>query len=150
MSPLKQIAAVAVLFVAAVAVWYALTDRLPLAPTGTQPSGEAGGEVEAPAVPVIVSPVRPMENRVSVRAVGTGQAAQTVSIFPRTAGEVVEVAFKPGEKVEAGALLMRLDDDEEKLAVRLAEVRHSDARSEGSRVGKECVSTCQYRGSAYP
>lgn len=128
MSTLKQIAAVAALFLAAVAAWYVVQGRLPFTAADTVGPTERSAGADAPAVPVLVAPVRMAENRTLVRAVGTGEAAQTVSIYPRTAGNIVEVGFAPGDRVEAGQMLIRLDDDEEKLAVRLAEVRIRDAQ----------------------
>ena len=128
MSSLKQIAAVAALFLAAVAAWYVVQGRLPFTAADTVGPTEASAGADAPAVPVLVAAVRAIENRTLVRAVGTGEASQTVSIYPRTAGNIVEVGFAPGDRVEAGQMLIRLDDDEEKLAVRLAEVRIRDAQ----------------------
>jgi RND family efflux transporter MFP subunit len=128
MSTLKQIAAVAALFLAAVAAWYVVQGRLPFTAADTVGPTERSAGADAPAVPVLVAPVRMAENRTLVRAVGTGEAAQTVSIYPRTAGNIVEVGFAPGDRVEGGQMLIRLDDDEEKLAVRLAEVRIRDAQ----------------------
>lgn len=128
MSTLKQIAAVAALFLAAVAAWYVVQGRLPFTAADTVGPTEPSASADAPAVPVLVAPVRAVENRTLVRAVGTGEASQTVSIYPRTAGNIVEVGFAPGDRVEAGQMLIRLDDDEEKLAVRLAEVRIRDAQ----------------------
>lgn len=128
MSILKQLAAVACLFLAAAAAWFALEGHLPFVAVDRVGPTEPSPDAAPPAVPVIVAPVRPVENRSLIRAVGSGQASQTVSIYPRTAGDVVEVGFQAGDRVEAGAMLVRLDDDEEKLAVRLAEVRIRDAQ----------------------
>lgn len=130
MSPLKQIAVVAGIIVAAAVLWFAPIGRTPAPDSSEAPvtDGAGGGVETAPAVPVIVTPVRLEENSATVRAVGTGEAIRTVTLYPRTAGEVVEVGFEPGQKVEAGQPIIRLDDAEEELAVRLAQVRISDAR----------------------
>src|SRR5690606_714571 len=130
MSPLKQIAVVAGIIVAAAVLWFAPIGRTPAPDSSEAPvtDGAGGGVETAPAVPVIVTPVRLEENSATVRAVGTGEAIRTVTLYPRAAGEVVEVGFEPGQKVEAGQPIIRLDDAEEELAVRLAQVRISDAR----------------------
>ncbi len=131
MSPLKQIAVVAGMLVAATVLWFAPIGRTPAPDSPEAPvaaDGAGGGVETTPAVPVIVTPVRLEENSATVRAVGTGEAVSTVTLYPRTAGEVVAVNFEPGQKVEEGQPIIRLDDAEEKLAVRLAEVRISDAR----------------------
>lgn len=60
---------------------------------------------------------------------GSGRALQTVQIYPAVSEEVTSVHFKAGDRVEAGQLLVQLDDREERLAVRLAEVNLKNARS---------------------
>jgi RND family efflux transporter MFP subunit len=62
-------------------------------------------------------------------AVGTGRARSSVEIYPAVSDEVTEVLFQTQERVSRGQLLVRLDDREELLAVRLAEVELKDARS---------------------
>ncbi|MFN4090383.1 MAG: efflux RND transporter periplasmic adaptor subunit [Alphaproteobacteria bacterium] len=127
MSTVRQIAIVAVALVAAIGLWYAAGGGLPFVggPTIGGPS-RAGGE--PPALPVIVAAVQIEENSTVVRAVGSGEALRTVTLYPRSAGEVAEVRFVPGQKVETGDVLIRLDDAEEALAVQLAQVRIRDAR----------------------
>jgi len=94
---------------------------LPAAGARAQPAADR-------PVPVIVAPVVMQPDDVVVRAVGSGQARQTVAIFPRAAGDVTRVAFSAGDRVAAGQLLLQLDDEEERLAVRLAQVRIESAR----------------------
>ncbi len=60
---------------------------------------------------VEVAPVRMATLRRTVEAVGTTRARNSVEIKPVTSGAVVEMSFTPGQTVEAGALLARLDDD---------------------------------------
>lgn len=80
-------------------------------------------------VKVITKPVSMTDNNRVFEAVGTGRARQSVEIYPSVAEEVTEVYFKAGKKVEKGDILLQLDDREEKLAVRLAEVKLKDSRS---------------------
>ena len=90
------------------------------------------GELQVKAVPdvrVITQPVRITSNDVVFEAMGSGRARQSVQIYPAVSEEVMEVFFKAGDKVKAGAILVQLDDREENLAVQLAEVRLKDARS---------------------
>lgn len=86
------------------------------------------GAVARPAVPVVVEPVRFSERSTRLEAVGTARARQSVSLFPEAAGEVVELSFQPGDRVEQGAVLLALDPRDERLALELAELRLADAQ----------------------
>lgn len=80
-------------------------------------------------VQVIARPVELTSNDRVFEAIGTGRARLSIEIYPAVAGEVTEVAFEAGLKVERGDVLVRLDADDERLAVRLAEVQLEDARN---------------------
>lgn len=47
----------------------------------------------------------------TVEAVGTSRARQSVEITPFASGRLVELAVTPGQKVQSGAILARLDDE---------------------------------------
>ncbi len=74
----------------------------------------------APAVPVVLAPVTQASDRVVLDVLGSGLAARSVTLFPAAAGEVLELAFRAGQRVQAGQLLLRLDDRQQRLAVDLA------------------------------
>ncbi|MBN2326358.1 MAG: efflux RND transporter periplasmic adaptor subunit [Candidatus Omnitrophica bacterium] len=80
-------------------------------------------------VRVITQPVRITSNDIVFEAMGSGRARQSVQLYPAVAEEVNEIYFKAGDKVQEGAVLVQLDDREEQLAVRLAEVKLKDAQS---------------------
>ncbi len=73
-------------------------------------------------VQVRTAQVEMLRDALRVEAVGTARARSSVTIYPETGGTVTEVLFEAGSFVETGAPLLRLEDDEERLAVRLAEV----------------------------
>jgi membrane fusion protein (multidrug efflux system) len=50
----------------------------------------------------------------TVEAVGTTRARQSIQIVPLASGRVVEIAIRPGQPVNAGDVLVRLDDDIER------------------------------------
>lgn len=58
-----------------------------------------------------------------VEAVGTTRALQSVDIVPEASGRIEELAFSPGQTVEKGAVLVRLDD-----AIARADVTEARAR----------------------
>ncbi len=110
--------------------WYWLLG----APDAAKP--EAPLTQEAPATLVLVEALALAEDRVVVRAVGTGEALRSAAIHPAVAGEVVDVAFEAEQRVEKGAVLLRLDDEHQQLAVRLTEVALGEATREVARVEK--------------
>lgn len=62
-----------------------------------------------------------------VEAVGTARAARTAVIFAETSGEVTKIGFGAGDFVKRGAVLARLEDASERLAVARAKVAVKDA-----------------------
>lgn len=83
-----------------------------------------------PPAPVIVMPVGLASNAAVVEAVGTGDAAKAVTLYPEASGQVTEILFRAGNPVEQGDPLMRLDSEDEELAVDLARVRLQDAHQQ--------------------
>lgn len=57
----------------------------------------------------------------TVEAVGTTRAARSVAIVPLADGRVTELNFRSGQRVEAGDVLIRLDDDIERANLTEAE-----------------------------
>ena len=78
-------------------------------------------------IPVIAEVLRFERERVRFEAVGTARARLSAELYAPTSGEVVSVNFKPGQAVKLGDVLLQLDDEKEKLAVRLAELHLEDA-----------------------
>ena len=130
-SLIKQLFALAVIAAIAAAAWY--TDGFGLIGDSARnaQSAETAGPTETP--PVIVEPARLQSDAAIVEAVGTGEAIQGVVIYPETAGEVRNVLFQAGERVAQGTPLLRLDDEDEVLAVELAKVRLQEARQQLNR-----------------
>jgi membrane fusion protein, multidrug efflux system len=62
-------------------------------------------------------------------AIGTLRAMQGVAIAPQAAGDVTAIHFESGDDVEAGALLINIDDSVEQadLANGLAQLKNADA-----------------------
>lgn len=64
------------------------------------------------AVEIAVAEWRRMER--TVEAVGTARARRSVDIVPYSAGRLVRFDIEPGERVKAGQVLARLDDEIER------------------------------------
>jgi membrane fusion protein, multidrug efflux system len=75
----------------------------------------ASGDIERPqdtaAVPVVVAKVERSTIPVELRAIGTGQSYQTVSVESQVAGIVKEVHYQQGQFVNKGDLLISLDEE---------------------------------------
>ncbi|MGI9436734.1 MAG: efflux RND transporter periplasmic adaptor subunit [Geminicoccaceae bacterium] len=119
----KQIAIALLILLAAAlgAYWY-----------GTDPGANGNADAatdrrRAPAV-VEVTSVEPARLAQSIEAVGTTRARQAVDIRSAASGQVVEIGFQPGSRVEAGSLLVSLDDAAERadLAEASAELREAE------------------------
>lgn len=65
----------------------------------------------------------------SVLAVGTTQARRAVELMPATSGQIVEILFETGQRVEAGQILLRLRDVAERAAVKAAEATLAEAQN---------------------
>jgi membrane fusion protein (multidrug efflux system) len=68
-------------------------------------------------VPVAIAAAEAGTMLERIEAVGTTLARQAVDIVSLSSGRIAEIAFRPGERVEAGAVLVRLDDEAERAAV---------------------------------
>ena len=76
---------------------------------------------------VLTETVKFARDQLLLRAIGTGEALKSASMHPSVAGEVVEVAFVAGQRVQKGDVLVRLDAKHQRLAVKLADVALREA-----------------------
>ncbi|MFT6436177.1 MAG: RND family efflux transporter MFP subunit [Candidatus Azotimanducaceae bacterium] len=95
---------------------------------GCNQAEEPRSRVKAP-VRVVVEPLQYSNQQLIAEAVGTARALRSVTLYPVASGEVVAVDFEPGQFVEAGHVLVQLDQRKEKLGLELAEFRLSEADS---------------------
>jgi multidrug efflux pump subunit AcrA (membrane-fusion protein) len=158
MSAIKQILLSLVVIVIAAGAWYAYdhgyfsaaNDPVSAAsrpgggpagggpPGGGRPSGgggppsggfAGGGGFGRAATPVVAAAVETDNNSLEVHAIGTVAAARAVTLYPQVSGVVTEVAFKPGTKVAAGEVLVRLDDSDQQVAVDKAKIALDGVKS---------------------
>ena len=94
---------------------------------GDTPGRDSAAAAAAPtpdtavAVPVVGAPVRRGDLVLTVRTTGQVRAERLVTLKAEAQGTVAEVAVRPGQRVERGAVLARLDPRSFDLAVREAE-----------------------------
>ena len=103
---------------------------------GQKGKPQAKAKKVSSAVKVLVQPVRLTANDRVFEAVGTGRARLSLQVYPTVAEEVTKVLFQAQDRVSQGDLLIQLDDREEVLAVRRAEIQLKNARSLLSRYEK--------------
>ena len=65
---------------------------------------------------------------ITVTASGQVAALNSVTLKPKTSGEVVYVNLQNGKKVKKGELLLKLDDEDAKLALKNAQINLDDAK----------------------
>ncbi len=104
------------------------------------PSRGAGRSV---AVPVETAPARSEAVSSIVRAVGSLQSDEAVQVSSEVAGRISTIAFKEGQGVEAGTVLVQLDD-----AVAKAELADAKARLELAEANYERTRSLARTGSA--
>lgn len=77
-------------------------------------------------VNIISQPVKLEALKTAIDTIGTAEAQRSVSIFPATSDIVTDVLFKPGDYVEAGQVLLKLDDRRQTIAVERARIELAD------------------------
>ena len=89
----------------------------------------ANGPPEGRSVGVVVVAAELETVRDRAEAVGTTLASQAIEIVPLASGRVIELAFEPGEPVEAGTVLARLEDAIERADLAEAQAMAQEATS---------------------
>jgi membrane fusion protein (multidrug efflux system) len=75
---------------------------------------------QQPAVPVQVVVAEPTSWRPGIEAIGTARAAQGIELSLETSGRIEAVNFSSNDTVEAGQVLVQLDDDVEQASLAAA------------------------------
>lgn len=126
MSKAKQLAYLILVVFLVFVAWYLLTAFVFKDPA--EDSDDNTASQGAGKQPVVVQPVSFESEASRIVSVGTGQARQSITLFPEAAGQVREVLFNSGESVREGDLLLTLDKEDEELAMELAKLQLEDAR----------------------
>src|SRR5690606_28358522 len=91
--------------------------------------GGGGGRAGARPMVVVTAPVVMATINDKLTAIGDGAAAHSVTVVSPAAGTLAELAVRPGEEVEAGAVVGRLDADAEQIAYERALLAFNDAQA---------------------
>jgi RND family efflux transporter MFP subunit len=157
MSASRQIAVIVVVLILAAAGWYgyqhhwfggASSETAATAPAageqGQRPGGAAqrqqaagqnrgggggfGGGRGGPVL-VVTDAVQTDSSGIDVQAVGTVAAIRAVTVYPQVTGVVTDISFTQGAKVTGGQALIKLDDQDEQIAVDRARIALADAQA---------------------
>lgn len=102
---------------------------VPLALTGCEKASHH--EAAAPVIrPVRSITVEPVTFRLPAQVTGTIEARADADLGFRIAGKLIERKVEVGDRVKAGAVLARLDDQDQRNALRTAEANRSAAQAE--------------------
>ncbi|MBO0663995.1 efflux RND transporter periplasmic adaptor subunit [Jiella sp. MQZ9-1] len=101
--------------------------------TATRSGRGRHGFADGPQL-VVANPVETGRTRTAMRAIGTGEAARSVTVYPdNTTGIIERVAVKSGDQVAAGEPLVVLEHTTEELAVDRARIALDAAEAKLSR-----------------
>jgi membrane fusion protein, multidrug efflux system len=89
----------------------------------------AGKQTAGPGVPVETATARPSTSSSDIHAIGSLQSDESVQIAPEIAGRISEIAFREGEPVREGEILVKFDDSLVAAEVAEQEARYALAKS---------------------
>ncbi len=127
-----QIAGAAAVLAAVGALSYFAGSRNASPPAAPAPPQKAAG---GPPAGIVIEARTPFAVRLpqSITTVGSLRSDETVVVRPEIAGRVVEIAFKEGQRVTRGQVLVRLDDSIQKADLERARANHTLSRSKYDR-----------------
>ncbi|MFK7889074.1 MAG: efflux RND transporter periplasmic adaptor subunit [Gammaproteobacteria bacterium] len=103
-------------------------------PAGEAGQRPAGGRGPQRAVPVTVALVATKTFADEVEAIGTTRANESVTITAKVTDKISRINFQDGERVEKGALLVELTNDEQAAQLAEAKADRSEARAQLQRL----------------
>ena len=111
---MKRFFALLVLFAAAGGIYYYAQVYLPSTTPANQTAGQGsrrggGGRGGEGPVAVIVASAKLADVPVTIDAIGTVQALNTVTVKAQVDGKLIKIAFKDGQDVKAGEVLAVID-----------------------------------------
>ena len=101
-------------------------------PRGRRGPGGPGRRVD-PGVPVSIHPIERGEIVSTVTFSATVESERRVVVYPQTSGLVRQIIAEEGDRVEAGQVLMVLDDDDARLAEAQARMDLRKAQTDSAR-----------------
>ncbi len=95
---------------------------------------QGGGRPQGGATPVIAVNVGEMIREDRITAIGDGRARRSVTVRSSTAGVITDLNLTAGGYLEQGTIIVKLQDEEETIALEQAKIELEDARAEAERI----------------
>lgn len=97
---------------------------------------EPGGKSQRPKVPVAVVSVQTGDIQSDYESSATLQAQKSAQVLARVTGVVRSISVEEGKDVKAGAVLLRIENDEFRLRLKQATAKAEGLRDRFERLGK--------------
>src|SRR5215470_7288816 len=107
--------------ISGVFLFFAMISSLILSSCGNSGNKSAQASVTPPSIPVAVASAEQRDFPVYLSGLGSVQASNTVSLKSRVDGQIVQIAFKEGQSVKQGELLLVIDPRPYQVALEQAE-----------------------------
>jgi RND family efflux transporter MFP subunit len=111
-----------------------LLDLLGIEPVETEAPAQGGGRPRGGAASVIIATVGQTVREDRISAIGDGRALRSVTVRSGAVGVITDLSLATGGYVEKGAVLVRLQDEEQTIALEKARIQLDDARAEEVRI----------------
>lgn len=99
--------------------------------------GEDGGRgFGSGAAQVVVAPVAMAQASARVASIGDGRAVRSVTVRSESTGMIAQIAVESGAFVVVGALMVQLEDENERIALERARLTLADAASDLERLNQ--------------
>ncbi len=146
MAALRQVGLSIIVLVAGLYVWITYVpaaqpflDRIGLLDllgieAAQAPAAEQGGRRGGGATRVIAAAVGEKSIADRINAIGDGRALRSVTVRSNAVGVITDLPLMAGGYVERGDLIIRLQDEEEQIALEQAKIQLDDARAEADRI----------------
>lgn len=119
------------LAIGAAATTFVLSARQSDGAPGAPVAAGAGRGGYAPAVSIVVAEAASVGKTLDV--IGEGRSLKSVALTSEATGIVADINIAPGKKVAKGDVLLRLDDEEQRIALERAKAQYPIAKQNAER-----------------
>ena len=103
--------------------------EIPVEGVGAPEGGPRGG-----AAQVVTAPVGEKATVDRVNAIGDGRARRSVTVRSSAQGQITELNLAAGRRVEEGTIIVRLQDERERIALEQAQIELENTRTDAERI----------------
>lgn len=137
-SAFAQVIAFCILVAAAAGLWLSrdYVSEVWASMSGQQTNGRKFDARRHQAVNVVVQRVESASDNTVIEAVGTGRAHRSVMLYPEADGQILSLRVRAGDQVDQGDIVLRLDTEDEELAMKIVKTRLLEAERQAERVRK--------------